>query len=41
MIEILQKLGFTKNSEGNLESDTEYKIVIEIDGADITKSKID
>ena len=41
MIEILQKLGFAKNSEGNLESDTEYKIVIEIDGADITKSKID
>ncbi|MCC5921141.1 MAG: N-6 DNA methylase [Cyclobacteriaceae bacterium] len=40
MLEILHKLGFSLNSDKNLESDTEYKIIIEID-EDITKSKID
>ena len=41
MLEILNQLGFTQINENNLESDTDYKIVIELDNNDLSKSKVD
>lgn len=40
MIETLKLLGFTEDNDGNLVSPTEYKITIEVDKTDFSKSKI-